>query len=122
MSNTTGPENLRRAQRVDMQIEVNFGSEHNFYTGLSENLSEGGIFVVTPNVLPRGTRMTVEFTLPDQGEPIKAQGVVRWTRELENADPDYPSGMGIQFEAIEGGNEARVLEFFRSREPMFYDE
>jgi uncharacterized protein (TIGR02266 family) len=110
----------RAHQRVGIQVEVTLESEHNFYTGLSSNVSEGGLFVATHTPPPIGTRLTVRFVLAGSAEPIDAVGEVRWVRETRS--PDFPSGFGLRF--LEIGDEAlsRVASFVAGRESIFYEE
>jgi len=43
-------ENRRVHARYALDLEVSMSSEHNFYAGLAENISAGGIFVATVTV------------------------------------------------------------------------
>ena len=64
------PEDPRQAQRVDLSVEVTLHSDHNFYTGLSRNVSSGGLFVVTCGLRDQGTVLRISFTLPGLASPI----------------------------------------------------
>ena len=50
--------------RAELSLAVTLMGENNFYVGLSQNISEGGIFIATYRVLPLGTRVLLTFTLP----------------------------------------------------------
>ena len=54
--------------RVEIHVEVTMESDHNFYTGLSSNVSEGGLFVATHAAPPLGTRLLVRFMLDGGGQ------------------------------------------------------
>src|SRR5690606_3700680 len=58
------PDERRRQPRVQLQAVVGYHSEDNFYTGFSSDISEGGLFVSTINVLPAGSRVQLAFSLP----------------------------------------------------------
>jgi uncharacterized protein (TIGR02266 family) len=62
------------------------------------NLSRGGVFVATHELLAPGRRVLVELSLPD-GEQVEAIGRVAWTkramRSASAAGPDC--GVGIEF-------------------------
>jgi uncharacterized protein (TIGR02266 family) len=112
----------RRAHpRHDVELEVTLESESNFYMGLTENLSEGGLFIATHLVKPMGTRIEVSIKLPHVAEPIKAVGTVRWTREYSETSDTMP-GMGVRFENIAPEHVAQIREFLAARAPLFYDE
>jgi|WetSurMetagenome_2_1015567.scaffolds.fasta_scaffold544386_2 uncharacterized protein (TIGR02266 family) len=105
--------------RVEMQVEVTLESDHNFYTGLSSNLSEGGLFVATKTPLPLGTRLVVRFALEGAGAPIDAVGEVCWLRP---GCADFPCGFGMRFLEIGAEALARVAAFVASRDTIFYED
>lgn len=112
----------RRHERLAANIDVDLNSEHNFYTGLSRNISEGGLFVATSAVLPRGTEIEVAFTLSPDPEPIKVKGRVRWIRDYD-AFSEMPPGMGIEFVGISPELRDRIQAFMsRQRDSLFYED
>lgn len=111
----------RESPRVSMYTQVDLGSESNFYGGFSTNLSEGGLFIATLSTPPRGTEVELTFTLPG-GTPIKARGVVRWTREVNDAMPDVMPGAGVQFVELAPEVAASISAFVMKRDPLFYVE
>lgn len=120
----TGPEvsNKRQHNRIPLEIDIDFSSESNFYNGFTENISEGGVFVATYEHKAMGEKVSLKFRLPDSNEMIECEGEVRWIRE-QNADtPDVSPGLGIRFINMSPSVQARVDEFIREREPLFYDD
>jgi uncharacterized protein (TIGR02266 family) len=112
----------RRAQpRREVFAEVDFGSETNFYTGFTVDVSTGGLFVVTWDMLPVGTHVRLSFTLPGSKDKVSVEGEVRWLRAHNPADPDMLPGMGIKFEEIPKRARELIDAFVRSRDPLFYD-
>ncbi len=111
----------RGLPRVKMQAAVDLESESNFFQGFSMNLSEGGIFVATVNTLPLGTKVDLHFTLPGS-KRIDVQGVVRWTREVNDKTPDIFPGVGIQFQNLSQDAEAAIQQFVKGREPLFFPD
>ncbi|GMU63408.1 MAG: hypothetical protein AMXMBFR34_51710 [Myxococcaceae bacterium] len=112
------PQSQRVQQRVKMQAAVDFGSDNNFFSGFSGNISDGGLFVATVKHLAIGTQIDLNFSLPS-GERIQAQGVVRWVREVNDKDPDSMPGLGVQFTRLDETAQAAIERFVASREPMF---
>ena len=109
----------RESPRVALCTEVDLGSDSNFYGGFSTDLSEGGLFIASMSTPPPGTVVELTFTLPG-GAPINAQGVVRWTREQNDALPEMMPGAGVQFLELEPEAAASISDFVRQRDPLFY--
>lgn len=113
----------RQHPRLDLEIEVDINSEHNFYTGFTRNISEGGLFVATSQILPIGEVMEFMFKLHPDPQPIKVKGIVRWVRELNQFTDDMPCGMGVQFVGLDQPTQARVNRFIEQlRDSLFYDD
>jgi uncharacterized protein (TIGR02266 family) len=110
----------RRAPRVEIETDIGFMSDTNFFTGFSGDISEGGLFVATYRPLDIGTRITLSFVLPG-GHQITADGRVAWVRATDDPDSDVMPGMGVAFETVSDGGQAVIEEFVRLRQPLFYD-
>jgi len=111
----------RGSSRVPLQTQVDMSSDSNLFTGFSTNLSEGGVFVATVNLLPVGTPVDLTFTLPGNTR-ITVKGEVRWTREIDDRVPDVFPGVGVRFVEL-GVDAAQALHrFVAAREPLFYPD
>jgi hypothetical protein len=55
----------RRAPRVVAYLCIDLCSEHNFWTGLTMNISEGGVFVATHVMLDPGSLVGLHLELPN---------------------------------------------------------
>lgn len=111
----------RQSPRVRMQAQVDFESDDNFFNGFSANISDGGVFVATVNLLPLGTQVDVGFTLPT-GERVECKSVVRWVRDVDDKQPEIFPGMGLQFVDLDQRSAKAIETFIQQREPMFYVE
>jgi uncharacterized protein (TIGR02266 family) len=111
---------LRHELRFTAHVEVDFESESHFYTGLTENLSEGGIFIATFSPRPVGTEMDLTLKLPHQTEPIRTRGTVRWIREYSDSSDAQP-GMGLKI-ALSERHLPAVRSFLSTRPPLFFDD
>jgi uncharacterized protein (TIGR02266 family) len=89
---------FRRAT-VDYDLKVDVGTGHDFYTGLLEDISTGGIFIATDKEHRIGDRIEVRFAFPGLPHEVEARGVVRWQRS-EFADRSQREGYGIQLEDL----------------------
>lgn len=111
----------RTVPRTSVHVAIDIYSEHNFWSGLTMNVSEGGVFVATQKMMKPGTVLIVDMDLPGEDEPIIALAEVRWTRSW-NADPDIPPGLGLKFVAMCDESLAKVRRFVeRVRQPIFFD-
>jgi uncharacterized protein (TIGR02266 family) len=110
----------RASKRMELKTEIHMASASNFYTGFTGNVSEGGLFVATYNLVPLGTRVSLEFSLPDDGPAITAVGEVRWTSD-PTPDGDGHVGLGLQFVDLAEADRQRIERFVRQRETLFYD-
>jgi len=111
----------RVAARVAMQTQVDLQSDSNFFTGFSTNISEGGLFVATVNVLPPGTPVDVTFTLP-AGARLTVKGEVRWTREVNDRTPEVFPGVGVRFTEVDPAVVSQIKTFVQQREPLFFPD
>ncbi len=108
----------RKCERVAVQTEVDLHTDSNLYQGFSSDLSDGGIFVATCNLLDAGTEVDLSFSVG--GKRVEAKGVVRWHREYNDATPDVFPGMGIEFLEMQQESKQALHAFTHQREPMFW--
>lgn len=124
-ANRSAPERLpaeqperRATPRKRLARKLGVFTDDNFYAGFTEDISEGGLFVSTHELLPVGTAVLVSLELPG-GHHLEVTGHVRWLR-----DPHDPmavtSGMGVQFDDLSAADRTAIREFMQNREPMFH--
>ncbi len=79
-----GWQNRRQNQRYffDQRVKVHVGKET--FHGRTRDISEGGIGVVVPDVIPVGSRVLLEFSTAERGRAITAHGVLRHHRGFYN--------------------------------------
>jgi uncharacterized protein (TIGR02266 family) len=108
----------RRQPRLKLEAAIDLHSQSNFYTGFTENISDGGVFVATSQRVPLGTEVDIAFTLPT-GVEVRGRGVVRWSRE----ETDYTSGgLGVEFEGLSDEARDAIAQFLDAREPIFHPD
>jgi uncharacterized protein (TIGR02266 family) len=105
------------------RIEANLGAttESNFYVGFSGEISQGGVFISTYNILPEGSPVRCFITLPGNLS-TEVDGRVRFVRDPMDMASDSEPGMGVAFEGLTKEARELILRFIRKRPPMFYDE
>jgi uncharacterized protein (TIGR02266 family) len=106
----------RAAPRASLQLEISVGSESHFYSYLTDDLSAGGVFVVTYQPLSVGTDVQLEFNLP--AAVVRARGRVRWSRR---ATEHAPPGIGIAFTELGELERKEIDRFCKQRVPLLYD-
>ncbi len=110
----------RASPRAPVAVEVTLESEHNFFAGLTENISEGGVFVATHSLRPIGTVVSVELHLPGVERALSAVCIVRWVRIYSEVS-DTPPGMGLMFVAVSEDDMAVIRSFVDTRTPLFWE-
>jgi uncharacterized protein (TIGR02266 family) len=119
---SSAPESVRREHpRIAVELEVSLGSEHNFYAGLAENLSAGGVFIATHQLQKVGSKIDLSLRLPDSADVFTLVGEVRWVR-VYNEHSDSPPGLGIRFEHLTPEATVAIHRFLGLREPLFFDD
>src|SRR5262249_41281164 len=108
----------RHARRVDFEVEVTFESHHNFYTGFTQNISSGGLFIACHDPSPVGSTIRVKFQLPGLPGPVDAETVVRWGPE--GGEPEQHR-MGGQSPHLPPPVQAAIDKFIQQRDSIFYD-
>jgi uncharacterized protein (TIGR02266 family) len=115
------PMSQRRSfPRIDAEIEIDFESDHTFFSGFSENLSDGGLFVATYAPRKLGERLHVRFTLPGIERAIDAHVEVRWLRPYDAAGEHAP-GFGAAFLDLGDADRDAIHAFLKHRAPLFFD-
>ena len=116
------PQDLRQAERFDFQLEVTAQSGHQFFTGFSENISAGGLFVSTYQTLPVGSTFEISFKVPGVERTFEAECEVRWVREYNVTAPDMVPGMGVRFVGLSPEDTQLLDQIIKRVETLFYDD
>jgi len=83
----------RSSRRFTKRLEVTFSSGGSKYTGISSDLSEGGLFIRTQNGLDPGNVIDIEIYLPED-KVGRLKGAVR--RTVKTSLSFIKNGMGIE--------------------------
>lgn len=106
MAGVDGPEDgrdRRQFERVTARLEIDYWAESQRFRAHVADLSEGGLFLDTPNPVPAGTTVTFKFCLPDDPQPIEGEGQVVWH------EPNV--GMAVAFTSLEPRYRDRIKLF-----------
>lgn len=124
----------RRAPRFELSLAITLQGANNFYTGLSEDISDGGVFIATHVRLAVGTPVTIWMTIPGSDAPTRVSGTVRWVREpsaIAKAENIFggdrqlaeaaPPGIGVQFHDVSDATRKAIRGFMTCRRPDFFE-
>jgi uncharacterized protein (TIGR02266 family) len=116
-------QNVRASERFDLEVKVDLESDHNFYTGLTQNISAGGLFIATHHLRRIGDRITLKFQLPGSDQPLAVETEVRWIRENSSLQRvDGATGMGVRFINLAPEAAAAIQKFLQNRDSLYYDD
>ena len=108
----------RRRSRARVFVPVDLETDDGLWTGLTLDISEGGLFIATHRLLKVGAIVLMRLTLPTDPEPIVAAAAVRWVRPRREGD-ETPPGFGLQFVAMDARASVRIRAFMRSTRAPF---
>lgn len=112
----------RTSVRLPHVIEVTHTSDHNFFVGFTEDVSEGGLFVATYAPLELGELLELSFCVPGLEEAQNVQCRVRWAREYNPLNPDVIPGVGVSFLDLSEDAAKAIHTFIRQRDTIFYED
>ncbi|MGC4092580.1 MAG: TIGR02266 family protein [Polyangiaceae bacterium] len=111
------PPSQRKSPRRVCEIELEFTEETQFFSGLTQDISEGGVFIATYQLFPIGSRLELSFDLPD-GTKVNTWGRVRWLRE---ETPHSRPGMGVEFGELTEDMLRAIQRFCAARPPLYME-
>jgi uncharacterized protein (TIGR02266 family) len=109
----------RQKPRVKSELELEFKDETHFYAGITQDISQGGVFIATYNVFPVGSRLELGFRLPG-GAEVRARGVVRWVRGEAEPEEERP-GMGVAFTELSEAALTAIAAYCQKRAPLYIE-
>ena len=112
----------RNQTRRGYEVEVGVATDHNFYTGFTENISCGGLFVATRDIMPIGSRFQLTLRLPNFDRDVVVNCEVRWQRLEQIHNSDIHPGMGVRFIDLPDSDAEIINAFLVERETIFYDD
>jgi uncharacterized protein (TIGR02266 family) len=113
-------ESNRQKSRASLTAEVSATSESNFYTGITGDIAEGGLFVATDLNHQPGTLIDLTLSLPGHS-PLRLAGEVRWIREYSEFTEDMAPGLGVGFLNLPDEARRAISGFIDTRQPLFYE-
>lgn len=100
-------------------LELEFGEDSQFFSGIKLDPAHGGFFVATYRALDPGTMVELDFTT-STGQALRLSGVVAWLREAGSPFGERP-GLGIAFSGMSSAARAIIEEVWRVRPPLYVE-
>ena len=106
----------RKSPRYMARLCISYSRGSKVLTDYSVNMSTGGVFLETDNLLPVDSLLTVEFTLRDNPTAIKCTGRVAWLNHPEALkNQNLPVGMGLQFVGLSLDDMNTIRQFIKEQ-------
>jgi uncharacterized protein (TIGR02266 family) len=114
----------RASVRADVKVEVGLTTDTNFYTGLAQDISAGGVFVATHQLRRHGEKVVLQFSLPGVAAVFLVDAEVRWIREVTSltGGRQGATGMGLKFLNLSAHARKAIATFLEQRDSIFYDD
>lgn len=105
----------RSEPRISLAFRVRYNTpEGQRFESRAGGIGGGGLFIESPSPLPVGTKLAMEFSLPETpSEWLPAKGIVAWV--CPKADQyTFSPGMGVRFSDVAPAVRDRILELVKS--------
>lgn len=105
----------RLSSRLKIEIPVTWSiNSESGRSGITADISAGGLFLQTVNTFPAGTEITVCFTIPRTGTEIGSTARVAWENPPHSpVKPHLAPGMGLQFVELDPAHELAIKSYLR---------
>lgn len=108
---------VRTEPRVSLAFRVRYHTpEGQYFDSRAGGIGGGGMFIESAAPLPVGTRLAMEFSLPEHPEEwLPTRGIVAWI--CPKADHyTFSPGMGVQFTDVTPEVRERILELVKTHQ------
>lgn len=99
----------RHEDRIPVQMWVEERIADGLYFQRAANLSAGGMYLENTIPHPVGTRVALQFTLPDGGPPLRVHA------QIVNAAAEDTVGMGLKFVDLPAEEAERIRKFVEQK-------
>jgi len=103
-----GFEERRSSLRIPVEMWVEESTERELYFQRGANISVGGIFLERTIPHPRGTVVSLQFTLPDDAEPVRVKGEI-----VNVGEASTDLGMGVKFVDLSDSDRRRIQDYIQ---------
>ena len=105
----------RKFPRLDIHLRVKYkmvsdNKDPKVFEGNVLNISAAGLYIYSRDLLPIGTMLDLEFSIPGSKVVLEAPGRVSWLADKELQSHSYP-GMGVSFSRLTTEKELAIVDF-----------
>ncbi len=104
--------NVRKDQRVEISLPVNVTFKGTKTQGTALNISRSGLLLESREPFAIGTKITVDFSIPDSKQKIKVNSVV--VRMIKGRTPEY-SEFGLNFVKVNEKQQSLLDSFIKEK-------
>jgi Tfp pilus assembly protein PilZ len=105
----------RRHPRLSINVEIDFASGSNFYSGKTRDVSLGGVFIETNFALEIGTKIQLDLKFLDRRAKVDAE--VAW----QLVEHGHVVGVGVHYLHVSAAAEKSIAAFMALRKPIAFD-
>ncbi len=103
----------RRFARIEARLQVQFVYADAFFELETDDLSLGGLFIATEQLLPQGERLRLVLHVTGERPAIKA--VAEVVRRVERPAAGRPRGIGVRFVELDAEDRRVLLDYLQQR-------
>ncbi len=96
---------------IDTDVELSFDDFQSFKIQYAENISVGGMYLRTSELVPANSTLRFRLRIKDIDKEIVGKAIVVWTKEFIGAEGQRGAGMGLKFFELEGESERFIRDF-----------
>lgn len=104
----------RGLPRIPLDAPVRLRQRRREWAGTARNLSRGGVFVESSELLGERAELALELALPETPLALASTAQVIWTRAPEH---EVAAGMGMRFLGLDRRTARRLSEYVEERLP-----
>jgi eukaryotic-like serine/threonine-protein kinase len=101
----------RRSPRAPYNTPVRLMLAHGVLDGRCEDISEGGLLVLSEATCAPGQRVALRFALPMEGKVASVEADVRWIRAARGIDAQGMRAIGLEFVDLPAAVRASVSRY-----------
>jgi tRNA A-37 threonylcarbamoyl transferase component Bud32 len=101
----------RRRPRAPYSTPVRLMLANGVLDGRAEDISEGGVLVLSEATCSPGQRVALRFALPMEGKVVSVEADVRWVRAASGVDARGLRAIGLEFVAVPEPVRASVARY-----------
>jgi eukaryotic-like serine/threonine-protein kinase len=101
----------RRSARAPYNTPVRLMLQQGILDGRCEDISEGGLLVLSEATCAPGQRVAMRFALPMEGKVVSVEADVRWVRAARGIDAQGMRAIGLEFVDLPAAVRASVSRY-----------